>query len=183
NPFLFAHPSGPIAPALEPFARLGFLERVKVVSDHRIKVSDHAKTSFSTYALTTLREKAEVVVVQGFGRFGPFGPRGRTDSTVRFEWKQDWGALAWLPWVVLGFVAAVIRGRVRLRLGEPPTAWAIAAQAGVAALIVTAFIPLAWDRYLLSIQPGSALLGAFAVVEGFDLARSVLGHPSPSEAT
>ena len=36
NPFLFAQPKGPIDPILEPFARMSFLERVKVISDHRV---------------------------------------------------------------------------------------------------------------------------------------------------
>ena len=91
---------------------------------------------------------------------------------------QDRGAILWLPWVALGLVAAIARGRSQLRAGEPPAAWAIAAQSLVALLVVTSFIPLAWDRYFLSIQPGSALLGAFAAVEGFDLIRrAIVGKP------
>ena len=44
--------------------------------------------------------------------------------------------------------------------GKPPTRpGAVMVQAGVALVVVTAFIPLAWDRYFLSIQPGFALLG------------------------
>ena len=48
-------------------------------------------------------------------------------------------------------------------------------------MVVTAFIPLAWDRYFLSIQPGSSLLGAFAIVEGFDLVRSTFGRTAGTE--
>ena len=181
NPFLFAHPGGPIDPRLEPVARLGFLERVRVVADHRVMVSSAAKSSFPNDALNTPTEKLEAVAVQGFGRFGPFGPRGRTDSKVRFDWSQDRGALAWLPWVALGLVAACRRGWMQLRAGEPPAAWAVAVQAGLATTVVTAFIPLAWDRYFLSIQPGFALLGAFAVVGAWDLARSAFGRPTVTE--
>ena len=183
NPFLFARPKGPLDPGSEFVARMSFKERVKVVSDHRVNVSAGARSIFPKDALTTPREKIEAMIVQGFGRFGPFGPRGRTDSTVRFEWKQDWGALLWLPWVAWGFLAAIRRGMIQLRLHEPPTGWAIAVQAAVSALIVTAFIPLAWDRYFLSIQPGSAILASVAVVAGFDRIRLVSIGKALSEST
>ena len=160
---------------------MSFLERVKAVSDHRVNVSESAKSMFPEDALRTPLDKVKAVVVQGFGRFGPLGPRGRTDSTIRFDWKQDRGALLWLPWVAIGFVLAILRGRSQLRTGQPPAAWAIVVQAGVAWLVVTAFIPLAWDRYFLSIQPGFALLGAFVVVEAFDLVRPLLDRKPPPE--
>jgi len=171
NPFLTARPAGPIEPRLADVARLGFLDRVRAVKDHRVDVSARAASIFPRDALATAREKVEAVAVQGFGRFGPFGPRGRTDSTIRFDPAQDRGAWIWLPWVALGFGLALARGRAQLRAGEPPAAWAVALQAGVALGVVTAFIPLAWDRYFLSIQPGSALLGACAAVGVLDLAR------------
>jgi 4-amino-4-deoxy-L-arabinose transferase-like glycosyltransferase len=181
NPFLFAHPRGPLSPPLESLAGMDLPQRLKVISDHRVNVSEGAKQGFLPDALWTARDKLEVVVVQGFGRFGPLGPRGRTDSTIRFDREQDWGAWVWLPWVVLGFVAASLRGWSQLRAGCSPAAWAIVVQAGLALVVVTAFIPLAWDRYFLSIQPGSALLGAFAAVEGFDLVRSAFGRRPPEE--
>jgi 4-amino-4-deoxy-L-arabinose transferase-like glycosyltransferase len=180
NPFLYAHPRGPIDPRLEPIARKTFAERVKVVYHHRSSVSDLARSQFPNDALNTFSEKIQAVAVQGFGRFGPFGPRGRSDSTVRFDWGQDWGSTLWLPWVALGLVAALVRGREQLIAGEPPAAWAIVAQSMVALVVVTAFIPLAWDRYFLSIQPGSALLGAFGAVGGFDLVRrAFVARPRP----
>jgi hypothetical protein len=37
-------------------------------------------------------------------------------------------------------------------------------EAVVAFVVVAAYIPLAWDRYEISIQPGSALLAGAAVV-------------------
>jgi Dolichyl-phosphate-mannose-protein mannosyltransferase len=181
NPFLFAHPKSPVDPRLAPLAASSFLDRVKVVADHRVRVSDQARSSFPGDALTTPLEKIEAVVVQGFGRFGHFGVRGWTDSTVRFDWDQDRGALIWLPWVALGLAFALARGRTQLLAKEPPTAWAVVVHAGVALAVVTAFIPLAWDRYFLSIQPGFALLGAFAVVEGFDRVRPLLGRKAGTE--
>ena len=150
-------------------ADLSLAGRFRAVAEHRSSVSRLAMSQFPADALRTPLEKVEAVAVQGFGRFGPLGPRGRTDSTVRFDARQDRGAWAWLPWVVAGFVCSLARGRDQLRRGEPPAAWAIALQAGVALAVVTAFIPLAWDRYFLSIQPGSALLGAVAAVALFDL--------------
>ncbi|WP_435007100.1 ArnT family glycosyltransferase [Tundrisphaera lichenicola] len=183
NPFLYAHPQGVIDPKLEPIARMTFSDRVRMIYDHRAGVSTEAKSIFPRDALRTPLEKIEAVAVQGFGRFGPFGPRAGTDSTVRRSRAQDWGACVWLPWVALGMVAASVRGLAQVRGGEPPVAWAVLVQAGVALIVVTAFIPLAWDRYYLSIQPGSALLGAFAVVEGMDwvvrLAVKDRSEPSP----
>jgi 4-amino-4-deoxy-L-arabinose transferase-like glycosyltransferase len=182
NPFLYAHPRGSLDPRLEPVARLSFRERVKAVYDHRAGISEHAQSQFPDNALRTPREKVEAVAVQGFGRFGPFGPRGRTDSTVRFDARQDRGAWVWLPWVALGLLAALIRGRLQLHQGEPPAAWAIVVQAIVAMFVVTSFIPLAWDRYFLSIQPGSALLASFAIVEGFDRLRSMFARKPLTES-
>jgi Dolichyl-phosphate-mannose-protein mannosyltransferase len=173
NPFLFAHPKGPIDPSLEPLAEMSFRVRVKVITSHRVDVSLLAKSLFPNDALKTVPDKLKAVAVQGFGRFGPFGPRGWTDSTIRFDWKQDWGALVWLPWVAIGFVLAILRGRSQFRTGQPPTAWAIVVQASLALAVVTAFIPLAWDRYFLSIQPGSALLASFAVIDIHDRIRSL----------
>jgi 4-amino-4-deoxy-L-arabinose transferase-like glycosyltransferase len=181
NPFMFAHPSGPLDARMQSMARLGFLDRVKMVADHRVNVSALQRRGFPDDALNTPLEKIETVVVQGFGRFGHFGTRGWTDSRIRFDWDQDRGALAWLPWVLLGLMFALWRGRKQLLAKQPPTAWAVLTQAGVALAIVTAYIPLAWDRYFLSIQPGFALLGASAVVEGFDLVRPLLGCRVGSE--
>jgi len=181
NPFLTARPAGPIDPSLAATARLTFAGRVHAVAEHRVGVSARAPSQFPNDALTTPRDKVGAVLVQGFGRFGPLGPRGRTDSTVRFDRRQDVGALAWLPWVVAGLGFAVRKGREQIRAGGPPASWAIVAQAAVAGATVTAFIPLAWDRYFLSIQPGSAILGAIAAVGLFDLARSAIVRESPPE--
>ena len=175
NPFLTAHPPAPIPPALEPLARMSFAGRVRAVAEHRASVSAQVDRQFPLHALSGPLAKVEAVAVQGYGRFGPFGPRGWTNSEIRFDWRQDWGAVVWLPLVLLGFVVAWARGLRQARRSEPPTAWAIAIQAAVALAVVTAFIPLAWDRYFLSIQPGSTLLGSAALVGAFDRARVALG--------
>jgi hypothetical protein len=118
---------------------------------------------FPHNALPTAFDKLATVCVQGFGRFGPFGPH-ESNSRIRYDPKQDWGAVLWLPLVALGAVLAAVRGRAQRNAGEAPTAWAILLQTGIAMLVVTAYLPLAWDRYYLSLQPGSALLAAGAVV-------------------
>jgi 4-amino-4-deoxy-L-arabinose transferase-like glycosyltransferase len=181
NPFLFAHPPKPVPPMIQPVASIGFWGRAKVVADHRVDVSNQAQSIFPKDALGTPLEKGEAVIVQGFGRFGPFGPRGWTDSTIRYDWKQDRGALIWLPIVCLGGLAAWKSGLRQYRVGEPPTAWAIVTQALVALVIVTAFIPLAWDRYFLSIQPGFALLASFGLVGAYDRVRSLVVRKRPEE--
>jgi hypothetical protein len=182
NPTLTAHPTGAMPPAVAPLVGLGPLGRLRAILVHRTAVSaaQLRAPAFARYALETPWLRAQVVAVQGFGRFGPFGPRGKSDSTVRFDWDQDWGAILWLPWVALGLVAAIARGQTQLRAGEPPAAWAIVAQSMVALVVVSAFIPLAWDRYFLSIQPGLALLGAIGAVEVFDRVRGAfVGKPRP----
>jgi hypothetical protein len=63
NPFLFAHPKGPIDPSLEPLARMSFRVRVKVISNHRVDVSLLAKSIFPDDALKTLPDKLKAVAV------------------------------------------------------------------------------------------------------------------------
>ena len=58
--------------------------------------------------------RPKVIVVQGFGRFGLFGP-SESDSTVRFDLRQDWGVILWLP-----LVLSVSSRSVRLGRGSVP---------------------------------------------------------------
>jgi 4-amino-4-deoxy-L-arabinose transferase-like glycosyltransferase len=167
NPFLTAQPRRSLAPGLEEIADRSILGRASWLVEHRWSVSRGQQDLHSTYALRTPADKLKAVAVQGFGRFGPLGP-SRDDSTRRFDWRQDRGALLWGPWVLLGVVWAFARGARQRQRGEPPTGWALLVQAAVAALVVTAYLPLAWDRYYLSLQPGSALLAAGASVAAFD---------------
>ncbi len=169
NPFLTARPDREMPPGLEEIRKMSIFERARVIKDHRVNVSDEAKKIFPKDALSEPSDKLKAMAIQGFGRFGPFGPRGVSDSTRRFDAEQDWGAWLWLPLVGIGFVLSIREGRKQLRQGVPPASWALTLQAAIALGVVTSFIPLAWDRYFLSIQPGSALLAATAVVAGFDL--------------
>lgn len=163
NPFLTAQPRNVLNPDSQAIAEMSLSQRMRHLVDHRMGVSRGQMQLFTHNALPTVFDKVATVGIQGFGRFGPFGPHA-SDSTVRYDPRQDWGAALWLPLVVVGIVVAGFRGRAQSRQGEPPTAWAILVQVGVAMLVVTAYLPLAWDRYYLSIQPGSALLAALAVV-------------------
>ncbi|MEO6808778.1 MAG: 4-amino-4-deoxy-L-arabinose transferase [Isosphaeraceae bacterium] len=166
NPFMTVKVSDDLPPELEQVVGRTVWARAAAVIKHRATVSKIGQDTFPHDALRTPLEKLKTVLIQGFGRFGPLGPL-RHDSLTpypRYDWKRDWGALIWPLWVALGAIWAIYRGRRQVRVGEPPTAWAVLLQACVALATVTAFIPLAWDRYLLSIQAGSALLAAGAVV-------------------
>ena len=180
NPFLTAHPPAPVDPRFAETARLDFLERVGAVYHHRESVSRLAMDIFPRDALPTFTSKAKVVAVQGFGRFGPLGRRGRSDSTQRFDLSQDWGAALWLPCVFGGLLLLIGRGARQLRLSDVPAAWLLPVYLGVVITVVTAFIPLAWDRYLMSVQPASSLVGASFLVAGWDQIRRKF---SPGERT
>lgn len=175
NPYLTAHPAGALPESLRLTAALGFWGRCRALVEHRLELSAGQQQLFPHNALVTLRERAKVVAVQGFGRFGPFGP-AHSDSTKRYDPDQDWGALIWLPWVAIGFVWSLARGRAPLRPQppQPPATWAIALEWLVALAVVTLYLPMAWDRYQLSIQSGSCLLGGAAAVWLFDFARDGL---------
>jgi hypothetical protein len=180
NPLLTAAPR-PVPAAVRGLATAGLVGRTDAVIRHRLGVPRDQQTLFPDDALETLPEKAAAVAVQGFGRFGPLGqkrldPRRRIwwfDSTRRYDWAQDAGAVAWLPAVLAGAVVLARRGRGERRAGGPPASWAVLVQAGLALLVVTAFLPLAWDRYFLGFQPGASLLGAAALLAAFDAARSL----------
>ncbi|WP_406696731.1 phospholipid carrier-dependent glycosyltransferase [Singulisphaera sp. Ch08] len=163
NPFLTAHPQGAMGPELEAKARMSLGQRMRYLVDHRVGISRGQMQLFKHNALPTAFDKLGTVCVQGFGRFGPFGPH-ESNSRIRYDPKQDWGAVLWLPLVALGAVLFAGRGRAQSQAGVAPTAWAILLQAGIALLVVTAYLPLAWDRYYLSLQPGSAVLAAGAIV-------------------
>jgi 4-amino-4-deoxy-L-arabinose transferase-like glycosyltransferase len=162
NPFMTAHPAGPLPVDLKRMADLGTWQRLRLLVEHRRDVSRGQQEQFSHNALHTLSERATVVVVQGFGRFGPLGP-SKSDSTRRCDLSQDWGAVLWLPLVLVGLISSIVLGRRQIRHGTPPTAWALVVWAGLALAVVTAYLPMAWDRYLLPIQAPFAMLAAVAL--------------------
>lgn len=182
NPFLDARPPGALPGPLAQLAKQNVWERTATLLEHRITVSSSQQKGFPHDALTTLPDKLTAVAVQGFGRFGPLGP-AHADSTRRYDWSQDAGAALWLPLVLLGAAWAGWQGRKQLAGGVPPTAWAILLQAVVALLTVTAYLPLAWDRYFLSLQAGSALLAAGVLVAAADALAHSFRRPREAAAT
>ncbi len=178
NPILTARPADPIPPTMERAAAMSYWERATLVKDHRVEVSAIGQQKFPDDALVTPVDKLLAVVVQGFGRFSPLGPR-HSDSTRRYDWRQDWPALIWLPIVAAGAAVSYLRGRDQLRRGEAATAWAVLAASAVATAVVTAFLPLAWDRYYLSIQPWAVLLGSAALTAPFRLGRATAPAAEP----
>ncbi|MGE3819738.1 MAG: 4-amino-4-deoxy-L-arabinose transferase, partial [Isosphaeraceae bacterium] len=159
NPFFTARPAGITPPAVATIAQASPWKRFVMTYQLRIDVSTSQQSLFAHNALATPWDKVTTTAAQGFGRFGPFGP-AHSDSTLRFDWTQDFGGALWLPWVVLGACWAWARGRAQHREGEPPTAWAVLAQFVLTLMVVTAYVPMAWDRYFLAIQAPSALLAA-----------------------
>ncbi len=173
DPFLTAHPTRTLPPEFAQINRLGLMERVQFMFQLRFDVSARQKVGFSHDALHTLSDKLAVATVQGFGRFGPFGP-SHSDSTKRFELAQDRGVVVWLPWVALGAWWAAIRGYRDWKAGATPTSWAVLVHFAVAFSVVTLYLPMAWDRYLLPIQAPAALLAAMVlakVTEGTWMSR------------
>jgi 4-amino-4-deoxy-L-arabinose transferase-like glycosyltransferase len=163
NPFLTAQPRTVLNPDAQDIARMSLGQRLGYLVSHRMKVSRDQMQLFPDDALPGPIEKLSTVAVQGFGRFGPFGPHA-SNSVVRYDLAQDWGASIWLPVVLLGVIPYFKQGQKQRAAGEGPAGWAILLQAGLALIVVTAYLPLAWDRYYLSLQPGSALLGAGTIV-------------------
>lgn len=163
NPYMTAKPPGAMIPStLAEVARLDLVGRAKLVASHRAGVSTQAANLFPHNALRTLPDKVAAVTVQGFGRFGPLGP-GHTDSTKRFDLAQDWGAAVWLPLVLGGLMLQIRKTHRQWRSATTPTSLALILMSAIAFLVVTLFIPLAWDRYFLSIQASAALLGATTI--------------------
>jgi 4-amino-4-deoxy-L-arabinose transferase-like glycosyltransferase len=175
NPTLTAKPAPPVPEPIATLARASIVERAAAIVRHRVEVSREGQALFPHNALRSLPEKFQAVLVQGFGRFGPLGP-ARSDSTARYDRRQDWGMVVWLPLVVSG--GALLFSRGFSDEERPPTSWALLAMCFTALIIVTGFIPLAWDRYFLSIQPGCSLLGAITIVAALDLARAKLNRPA-----
>jgi 4-amino-4-deoxy-L-arabinose transferase-like glycosyltransferase len=165
DPFLTAHPPRPLPAPLAALDRASLAERARLLAELRVGVASSQQEMFPHNALHTPLDKAETAAVQGFGRFGPLGP-AHSDSTRRYDLAQDWGVVLWLPCVAAGLAVAVARGRGQRAAGEPPTSWAVAVQFVIVLVVVTAYLPLAWDRYFLSLQAPASLLAAGAAAAG-----------------
>lgn len=173
NPFPTSRPSQRLPASVAAIRSLSLAQRVRLLFSLRFEVSSDQQTHFAHNAVRTPFEKVSTVAVQAFGRFGPLGP-SHSDSRRRFDPAQDWGAVVWLPLVLAGGGWAWALGRGQAATGMPPTGWALLLQFLTALVVVTAYLPMAWDRYLLPIQAPAALLAAGFVVTGLRrLGRSV----------
>jgi hypothetical protein len=162
NPYYTAKPPGRLPAEARALRSRGVWQRFCHQVEKRLEISNEQKKNFPDDALFEIPEKARVVLIQGFGRFGPFGPR-RPDSRVRYDFSQDWGMLLWLPLVLAGLREALREGFAQIRDARPPAALALVAWALCTWVIVTLYLPMAWDRYQLPIQSGNALLAAFGI--------------------
>jgi 4-amino-4-deoxy-L-arabinose transferase-like glycosyltransferase len=159
NPYLTARPRGFVSPQARRIFNENPWQRFLFQVRHRVELSEDQQRTFPNDALHTLAERSHVVAVQGFGRFGPFGPP-LSDSRVRFDLSQDFGALLWAPLVLVGLVQSIALGQRQWRAAAPPTGIALLVWAALVWLMVAAYLPMAWDRYLLPIQAVNALLAA-----------------------
>ena len=163
DPYLTAHPVQVLPEPIAEIRRLGLVERAFKMAVLRVEMADGQRIKNQHNAMNSAYDKITTTAVQGFGRFGPFGPRA-DDSTIRYDFAQDRGGMIWLPWVLAGAIWAWFAGREQSKSGEPPTAWALLIYFIVSLTVVTTYLPLAWNRYFLPIQAPSALLAASAAV-------------------
>ena len=84
NPFMTAYPAGRIPVRLHYLADMNPWERFLFLVDYRRDMARGQQRMFPHNALETPVDRAAVVAVQGFGRFGPLGPR-KSDSTRRYD--------------------------------------------------------------------------------------------------
>ena len=161
NPTLTCHPRAAVRADLAGRVGQSPWARFRGTIDYRLDVAEGQRKmgKFSRDLTQTPPEKLGVFVVQGFGRFGPFGP-SQSNSEVRYERRQDWGVVLWFPLVLFGIYRSWRLGMAQLRAGEPPTALALLVWAFVSWAVVASYLPLAWDRYLLPIQAPNAMLAA-----------------------
>jgi hypothetical protein len=174
NPFLTAKPAGKLPAEVRELQSKDAWQRFLYQADKRLEVSDGQKKRFPDDALFDITEKTRVVLVQGFGRFGPLGPR-TADSRVRYDFTQDLGMVLWLPLVLFGLRESIRLGCTQLRAGKPPFGLALVAWAVCAWTVVTLYLPMAWDRYQLPIQSGNAALAAVGLTCLWDRLAGALG--------
>ena len=182
NPFMTARPTGGVPAQLQlvqkqlrpdliaelaAVSKLNITQRFRVLVDQRLAVASHQKKTMPHNALNDLGEKFKVFAAQGFGRFGLFGP-AKSDSRVRYDLRQDLGSIVWAPLVLIGLVQSFRSGRRQLHAGEAPTGIALMLWGAITWVVVTIYLPMAWDRYLLPPQSVNALLAALALSAIYD---------------
>lgn len=159
NPFFYANPKGLREPQFDALRQKNLPERLKFMMDHRVGVSQEGQKLFPNDALTTIPQKISVLIVQGFGRFSPIGPI-RDNSERRFDPAQDWPVVLWLPLVVWGLRAALLdKSQNQMSNRFIITYWVCSL------VVVGAFLPLAWNRYMLPLVIPSSILAAGGAID------------------
>ena len=74
-------------------------------------------------------------------------------------------------------------GKHQHRRPRPPTAWVLIVWACLALGVVTAYLPMAWDRYQLPIQAPAALLAALALASAWEALRTWITRPARRRMT
>ncbi len=177
DPFMTARPTVWLPPDLQAISNLPVAGRFRLLIKHRAEVSRDQQEMMEHNALHTLSDRAWVLAVQGFGRFGPLGP-AKSNSEIRYDFAQDWGFTLWFPLVGIGLVKSVRLGREQDQAGLFPAGWALTIWAAQAVSVVVLYLPMAWDRYLLPIQSPAALVAALALADGLAALRSRLTKPA-----
>ncbi|MFM1802896.1 MAG: hypothetical protein RJA81_2248 [Planctomycetota bacterium] len=158
NPFFYASSEGLGEPQFREIREMSLGQRLRFVMDHRISVSKEGQNLFPNDALRTIPEKLSVMVIQGFGRFSPLGPR-HDDSRNRFDIRQDWACPIWLITVLSGALFALRDSSPNRKSGQFLVLYGV-----IAVIVVGAFLPLAWNRYFLPIVIPSTILAAGSIV-------------------
>ncbi len=173
NPTMTARPQGHLNPECIARPQENPQQRFDRMIQYRLATSRHQHKSYPDDALTALTDRFKVFAVQGFGRFSPFGP-SESNSRVRYQIRQDWGAIVWWPLVLIGLVQTCRSGRDQYRSGVPPTAIALLIWVAVSWIVVASYLPMAWDRYLLPIQAPNAILAAVGIRSLWDRIKAPL---------
>ncbi len=95
------------------------------------------------------------------------GPRNPIRECA-YDLRQDLGSIVWAPLVLIGLVQSLRLGRRQLHAGEAPTGIALMLWVAITWVVVTIYLPMAWDRYLLPPQSVNALLAALALSAIYD---------------
>lgn len=164
NPTLTCRPTGSVRPDLSARAAQNPLDRFREIISYRLEsaAGQQNMQKFARDVVKTPRDKVSVFAVQGFGRFGLFGP-SRSNSEIRFDAVQDWGLVVWWPVVAFGFFRSFRLGGRQLREGTFPAAFALVIWAVMSWAVVGTYLPMAWDRYFLPLEAPNALLAAVAL--------------------
>ncbi len=175
NPFMTASPrlAADAPKEVQKLATSGLIARAKFLVQFRREWTEQAlaNAAFRMDWLRTPRDRLQMTVWEGFGRYSVLGPRDikthvpRPDAE-RFSEYRRWTCVVWLPLFLWGVWWSGRVGWQEFRAGRPPLAWCLLLYT-TAALATIALIPLNWNRYYLPIQPAASLVVPFGILCSF----------------